>query len=113
MHPLHMSVFERISIEENMAMSVREAGIYTILALGEGAAAKGHNILEKTIKPGSLKAVYENKAGAALELAKIVVLLAGLAGGMRLVCRGFMRTTDQAGRIWFILPACRILLIMN
>lgn len=29
-HPLHMSVFERISIEENMAMSVREAGIYTI-----------------------------------------------------------------------------------
>ncbi len=69
-HPLHMSVFERISIEENMAMSVREAGIYTILALGEGAAAKGHNILEKTIKPGSLKAVYENKAGAALELAK-------------------------------------------
>ncbi len=97
MHPLHMSVFERISIEENMAMSVREAGIYTILALGEGAAAKGHNILEKTIKPGSLKAVYENKAGAALELAKIVVLLAGLAGGMRLVCRGVYAYNRPSG----------------
>ncbi|HDS6529203.1 TPA: RHS repeat protein, partial [Klebsiella aerogenes] len=69
-HPLHMAVFERISLEENLAMSVREAGIYTISALGEGAAAKGHNILEKTIKPGSLKAAYGDNAESILELAK-------------------------------------------
>jgi insecticidal toxin complex protein TccC len=69
-HPLHMQVFERISIEKNIAMSVREAGTFTITALGEGAAAKGHNILEKTIKPGSLKSSYGEKAGAALEQAK-------------------------------------------
>lgn len=46
-----MSVFERISIEENMAMSVREAGIYTILALGEGAAAKAIIFLRKQLNP--------------------------------------------------------------
>lgn len=69
-HPLHMAVFERISLEENLAMSVREAGIYTISALGEGAAAKGHNILEKTIKPGSLKSVYGDNADSILGMAK-------------------------------------------
>ncbi|MGN7915793.1 RHS repeat-associated core domain-containing protein [Enterobacter sp. 22466] len=69
-HPLHMAVFERISLEENLAMSVREAGIYTISALGEGAAAKGHNILEKTIKPGSLKAAYGDNAESILGQAK-------------------------------------------
>ncbi|CAI1078449.1 Uncharacterized conserved protein [Serratia entomophila] len=69
-HPLHMPVFERISVERKISMSVREAGIYTISALGEGAAAKGHNILEKTIKPGSLKAIYGDKAESILGLAK-------------------------------------------
>jgi insecticidal toxin complex protein TccC len=69
-HPLHMAVFEKISLEDNLAMSVREAGIYTISALGEGAAAKGHNILEKTIKPGSLKAAYGDNAESMLRLAK-------------------------------------------
>ncbi|EAM1646947.1 RHS repeat protein, partial [Salmonella enterica] len=69
-HPLHMPVFERISLEENLSMSVREAGIYTISALGEGAAAKGHNILEKTIKPGSLKAIYSDNAESILGQAK-------------------------------------------
>ncbi|ALL40423.1 toxin (plasmid) [Serratia marcescens] len=66
----HMSVFETISREQNIAMSVREAGEYTINALREGAAAKGHNILEKTIKPGSLKGVYGQHAGNALALAE-------------------------------------------
>lgn len=69
-HPLHMAVFERISLEENLSMSVREAGIYTISALSEGAAAKGHNILEKTIKPGSLNSVYGDNADSILEMAK-------------------------------------------
>lgn len=69
-HPLHMPIFERLSVEKNIAMSVREAGIYTIAALGEGAAAKGHNILEKTIKPGSLKGVYGDRAGDALKQAE-------------------------------------------
>ncbi|MGL4269608.1 MAG: RHS repeat-associated core domain-containing protein [Plesiomonas sp.] len=67
---LHMPVFERISIENNMAMSVREAGTYTISALREGAAAKGHNILEKTIKPSSLKSAYGKDAGSVLALAE-------------------------------------------
>lgn len=68
--PLHMPVFEQISRDKNIAMSVREAGDFTIKALGEGAAAKGHNILDKTIKPSSLKAAYKDNANLAFEQAK-------------------------------------------
>lgn len=69
-HPSHMAVFEKISKEHNIAMSVREAGTFTIKALEIGAAAKGHNILEKTIKPGSLKSVYGAQADSVLKQAQ-------------------------------------------
>ncbi|MFW5400026.1 RHS repeat domain-containing protein [Yersinia sp. 1252 StPb PI] len=69
-HSSHMPVFEQISREHNIAMSVREAGIYTIKALGVSAAAKGHNILEKTIKPSSLKSVYGAQAASVMKQAQ-------------------------------------------
>lgn len=68
-HPLHMPVFEQLSIDKGLIISVREAGIYTINALGAGAAAKGHNILEKTIKADSLKPVYGDRTDSILALA--------------------------------------------
>ncbi|WP_395593402.1 RHS repeat-associated core domain-containing protein [Pseudomonas sp. B26140] len=69
-HPLHMPAFEKVSKEHSVAVSVRESGSHTIKALGEGAAAKGHNILEKTIKPASLKSAYGERAEALLEQAE-------------------------------------------
>lgn len=54
----HMRAMERASAELNAAFSFREAGEFTIGALSRGLAAKGHNILEKTIKPGSVEANY-------------------------------------------------------
>lgn len=69
-HPLHMPVFERISRVQNIAMSVRESGSHTINALGAGAAAKGHNILEKTIKRSSLTGVYGEQAATMLQWAE-------------------------------------------
>lgn len=60
-HPLHMPAFEKVSIDHNIAISVRESGEYTINALGQGAAAKGHNILEKTIKRSSLNQIYKSE----------------------------------------------------
>ncbi|WP_421216642.1 hypothetical protein [Aeromonas jandaei] len=57
-HSLHMPIFERVSREDNVAISVRESGEYTLKALEAGAAAKGHNILDKTIKRSSLSNVY-------------------------------------------------------
>ncbi|MFZ5937765.1 RHS repeat-associated core domain-containing protein [Pseudomonas sp. HS6-2] len=68
-HPLHRPVFEKVSLDENLAISVREAGIHTITALGEGAAAKGHDILEKTIKRSSLSNIYGDHAESAITLA--------------------------------------------
>jgi insecticidal toxin complex protein TccC len=69
-HPRHMPVFERISRVQNIALSVRESGSHTINALGEGAAAKGHDILEKTIKRSSLTGVYGELAVAMLQRAE-------------------------------------------
>ncbi|VVP23672.1 hypothetical protein PS865_04002 [Pseudomonas fluorescens] len=86
-HPLHMPAFEEVSKGHNVAISVRESGSYTIKALGEGAAAKGHNILEKTIKPSSLKAVYGDGAGAMLVRAE----KSGLVGRVGQWGRGGVR----------------------
>ena len=63
-HPLHMQAFEKVSRENNIGISVREAGKNTIEALGQGNAAKGHNILEKTIKESSVKKAYGASASA-------------------------------------------------
>lgn len=76
----HMSAIEKASREGNFAGSFRAAGGPTLAALDRGAAAKGHNILEKTIKQGSLKNVYgEAHAPALLKLAQTYGL-AGMVG---------------------------------
>ncbi len=54
----HMDAIERASIKGNFSISFRSAGRATLLALERGAAAKGHNILEKTIKQSSLAKAY-------------------------------------------------------
>jgi insecticidal toxin complex protein TccC len=59
---LHMPAIEKVSREKNMAVSFREAGSSTIEALKKGAAAKGHNILEKTIKLSSVESVYRSQS---------------------------------------------------
>lgn len=94
-HPLHMPAFEKVSKEHNVAISVRESGSYTIKALGEGAAAKGHNILEKTIKPSSLKAVYGDGAEAMLARAE----KSGLVGRVGQWGRGGVRGLYARNRI--------------
>lgn len=68
--PLHQEAIERISLTHNMALSFREAGAPTIAALEAGQAAKGHNILEKTIKPGSVNNAYGNQGAGVLDTAK-------------------------------------------
>nr|WP_261278478.1 RHS repeat domain-containing protein [Serratia quinivorans] len=70
----HMAAIEQASIKMNFAVSFRAAGIATINALEKGAAAKGHDILEKTIKESSLRnfypetfdSVYETVASAGI-----------------------------------------------
>ncbi|MCW7762844.1 Insecticial toxin [Photorhabdus luminescens] len=54
----HMEAIEEASIVGNFAVSFRAAGGPTLKALSKGAAAKGHDILEKTIKPGSIRKAY-------------------------------------------------------
>ncbi|MFD0705869.1 Insecticial toxin [Photorhabdus luminescens] len=54
----HMEAIEKASRLGNFAVSFRAAGEPTLRALGKGAAAKGHDILEKTIKPGSINKAY-------------------------------------------------------
>ncbi|MDC9604132.1 Insecticial toxin [Xenorhabdus griffiniae] len=59
----HIKAIERASRRGQFAVSFRAAGEPTLKALSQGAAAKGHDILEKTIKPGSIKNAYgEEKA---------------------------------------------------
>lgn len=55
-----MDAFTRVSLEYDAAISVRESGEDTLNALEAGAAAKGHNILEKTIKRRSLQSMYQS-----------------------------------------------------
>ncbi|WP_254361296.1 Insecticial toxin [Photorhabdus heterorhabditis] len=54
----HMKAIEEVSRVGNFAVSFRAAGGPTLRTLGKGAAAKGHDILEKTIKPGSINKAY-------------------------------------------------------
>lgn len=103
-HPLHMPAFEKVSRELNVAVSVRESGSYTIKALGEGAAAKGHNILEKTIKPASLRAVYGERAEAVLKQAESIGVVGrvgqwGRAGVRGLYARNSISEEDVSYRI--------------
>ncbi|MEW5290816.1 hypothetical protein ABW286_16810 [Erwinia papayae] len=54
----HMGPLEKASLKGNFAVSFRKAGRQTLQALAEGAGAKPHSILEKTIKPSSLEKYY-------------------------------------------------------
>ncbi|HFU1932862.1 TPA: hypothetical protein ACH411_004356 [Escherichia coli] len=58
----HMSAIETAARKGRFAVSFRAAGEYTLEAIAKGAAAKGHNILEKTIKPSSIEKVYGEMA---------------------------------------------------
>ncbi|WP_193727137.1 hypothetical protein [Burkholderia sp. BE17] len=60
--PNHMAAIEQASVKGKFAVSFRAAGAATLAALGKGAAAKGHDILEKTIKPASLTKIYGERA---------------------------------------------------
>ncbi|EHM5975103.1 hypothetical protein KGR64_004730, partial [Escherichia coli] len=51
----HMTAIETAARKGRFAVSFRAAGKYTLEAIAKGAAAKGHNILEKTIKPSSIE----------------------------------------------------------
>ncbi|MEG3134204.1 hypothetical protein SC206_11585 [Rouxiella sp. T17] len=67
----HMIAMERASRIGNFAGSFRSAGGPTLDALNRGAAAKGHNILEKTIKQASVTKAYgAAESGHILLLAK-------------------------------------------
>ncbi|MEZ2578103.1 hypothetical protein [Buttiauxella ferragutiae] len=57
----HMVAISTAAQKGNFSISFREAGSFTINALRHGAKAKGHDILEKTIKPSSLASKYKIK----------------------------------------------------
>lgn len=54
----HMKALEDASRKGNFAVSFRSAGKATLDAIAKDAAAKGHNILEKTIKKSSIEKAY-------------------------------------------------------
>ncbi|WP_347254758.1 hypothetical protein [Leminorella grimontii] len=56
----HMAAISEAAKRGNFCVSFREAGPCTINALHYGAKAKGHDILEKTIKPSSLRSKYKD-----------------------------------------------------
>ena len=64
----HMAAISAAAKKGNFCISFREAGPFTINALRYGAKAKGHDILEKTIKPSSLSAKYKNPEEYELKL---------------------------------------------
>ncbi|PDO86784.1 hypothetical protein BK796_10035 [Kosakonia pseudosacchari] len=80
--PQHMAAIEVVSELHEAIISFREAGVYTIDALNSGAAAKGHNILEKTIKTRSLEAAYGEKADEIRDIATEAGLI-GLVGNWK------------------------------
>jgi insecticidal toxin complex protein TccC len=84
----HMSAIEEASKKGKFAVSFRASGKYTINALERGAAAKGHDILEKTIKPASIGKFYGENAEAKWKM----VEQAGLSGYV-----GHWRDNELAG----------------
>jgi hypothetical protein len=55
---LHLMAIATAANLGNFAVSFRDAGASTLRCLRAGAPAKGHDILEKTVKAGSLRAAY-------------------------------------------------------
>lgn len=66
----HIKAIEKASIEGKFAVTFREAGKATLDKLKLGAAAKGHDILEKTIKESSVRKSYKEKSEEALRWIK-------------------------------------------
>ena len=66
----HMAVISELTQKNKFAITFREAGDATIKALEKGAAAKGHDILEKTIKQSSIKNGYPNRFNEVLKKVK-------------------------------------------
>ncbi|WP_423760247.1 hypothetical protein [Burkholderia sp. NLJ2] len=56
--PEHLRAISAAARSGAFAVSFRASGELTLKRLAYGAPAKGHDILEKTIKPGSLQEVY-------------------------------------------------------
>lgn len=54
----HMQAIKECADVFDMVVTFRESGEFTIGALNRGASAKGHDILEKTIKPKTIQDVY-------------------------------------------------------
>jgi hypothetical protein len=55
MGPISQAAYGNVN---KFSLSIRETGIYSIIRIQEGAKAKPHTILEKSIKESSLKSVY-------------------------------------------------------
>lgn len=70
----HMAAIERAASKGNFAISFRAAGAATLRALQKGAAAKGHDILEKTIKESSIANIYSR------DKARLVIAAVRAAG---------------------------------
>ncbi|WP_261640972.1 hypothetical protein [Erwinia mallotivora] len=65
----HIKPLEEASLKSNFAVSFRKAGKPTLDCLKDGAGAKPHSILEKTIKESSLKKYYsENYSEVAAKI---------------------------------------------
>ena len=72
----HISALEQASIDGNFAATFRAAGAATLDALDKGAGAKGHDVLEKTIKSSSVLKAYPDNGQAILEM----IRAAGIEG---------------------------------
>ncbi|WP_143074167.1 Insecticial toxin [Roseateles sp. YR242] len=74
----HMAALEEAAFKGNFAVTFRAAGPATLRALARGAGAKGHDVLEKTIKEATIMRAYPDRGKQVLaELRE-----AGIEGGV-------------------------------
>ncbi|WP_342221107.1 Insecticial toxin [Candidatus Fukatsuia endosymbiont of Tuberolachnus salignus] len=59
---IHMKAIAKVSIKHRIAITFRSAGRDTLEKIAQGAAAKGHDIMEKTIKLSSIAAAYPKES---------------------------------------------------
>ncbi|MER7850437.1 hypothetical protein ABTZ03_41645 [Kitasatospora sp. NPDC096077] len=55
----HLAAVSAVCRKHKYTIAVRETGVYSIRRIAEGAKAKPHTILEKSIKPGSVEKKYD------------------------------------------------------
>jgi hypothetical protein len=63
----HMKAIGQMTKTLRCALSIRESGASTLRCLKLGAAAKGHDILEKTIKKSSVEKAYPENVDAVMK----------------------------------------------